>query len=60
MIWQVKDLKTDEAGRYKKAEVEKNLRQLSGARRTLFGLKTPITLSNPHRGAERQFGPNSK
>jgi hypothetical protein len=36
IIWQIKDLKTDENGRYKKAEVEKNLRQLSGARRSLF------------------------
>jgi hypothetical protein len=26
IIWQIKDLKVDEAGKYKKAEVEKNLR----------------------------------
>ena len=36
----------------------KNLRQLGGARRTLFDLKTPITLSNPRRGAE-VFAPDS-
>jgi hypothetical protein len=52
IIWQIKDLKVDENGRYKKAEVEKNLRQLGGARRTLFDLKAPVTLSNPRRGAE--------
>jgi hypothetical protein len=34
LIWQIKDLKVDENGRYKDAEVEKNLRQLSGAKRT--------------------------
>jgi len=52
IIWQIKDLKVDEHGYYKKAEVEKNLRQLGGARRTLFELKAPVTLSNPRRGAE--------
>jgi len=52
IIWQIKDLKTDELGRYKKAEVEKNLRQLSGARRHLFDLKVPIQLENPRRGKE--------
>jgi hypothetical protein len=52
IIWQIKDLKVDDLGRYKKAEVDKNLRQLGGARRTLFDLKTPITLSNPRRGKE--------
>ena len=30
LISQIKDLKTDDKGRYKQAEVEKNLRQLSG------------------------------
>jgi hypothetical protein len=52
IIWQIKDLKTDKLGRYKKAEVEKNLRQLNGARRTLFDLRVPITLENPRRGKE--------
>ena len=32
LIWQIKDLKTEENGRYKDAEVEKNVRQLGGAR----------------------------
>jgi hypothetical protein len=50
IIWQIKDLKVDEAGKYKKAEVEKNLRQLSGARRAMFDLRVPIQLENPRRG----------
>jgi hypothetical protein len=28
IIWQIKDLKVDASGRYKQAEVDKNLRQL--------------------------------
>lgn len=52
IIWQIKDLKVDENGRYKQAEVEKNLRQLSGARRLLFDIKAPVKLSNPRRGEE--------
>jgi len=58
IIWQIKDLKVDEQGRYKKAEVEKNLRQLAGARRALFDLREPIVLMNPRRGAE-QFKPEA-
>jgi hypothetical protein len=58
IIWQIKDLKVDEQGRYKKAEVEKNLRQLAGARRALFDLREPIVLTNPRRGAE-QFNPDA-
>jgi hypothetical protein len=57
IIWQMKDLKTDKDGKYKKAEVEKNLRQLSGARRSLFDLKVPIELENPRRGKEK-FDPD--
>jgi hypothetical protein len=57
LIWQIKDLKTDENGRYKDAEVEKNVRQLGGARRTLFDLKSPVMLSNPRRGVEK-FDPS--
>ena len=57
IIWQIKDLKTDDHGRYKKAEVDKNLRQLSGARRSLFDLRVPIELENPRRGKER-FDPD--
>jgi hypothetical protein len=57
IIWQIKDLKVDEAGRYKKAEVEKNLRQLGGARRAMFDLRVPIQLENPRRGKEA-FNPD--
>ena len=53
IIWQVKDLKLDENGTYKKTEVQKNLRQLSGARRQLFDLKAPIELENSRRTKER-------
>ena len=52
ITWQIKDLKVDEAGRYKKAEVEKNLRQLGGARRAMFDLRAPIRLENPRRRKE--------
>ena len=52
IIWQVKDLKLNENGKYKKSEVEKNIRQLAGARRQLFDLKIPIELENPRRGKE--------
>ena len=52
IIWQVKDLKLDENGKYSEKEVQKNLRQLAGARRALLDLKAPITLTNPRRGAE--------
>jgi hypothetical protein len=52
IIWQIKDLKVDASGGYKQAEVDKNVRQLSGARRLLFEIKAPVTLSNPRRGDE--------
>ena len=52
IIWQVKDLKLGENGRYKESEVKKNLRQLSGAKRQLFNLKTPIELENSRRRIE--------
>lgn len=52
VIWQIKDLKLGKNGRYKKSEVDKNLRQISGAKRQLFELKTPIELENPRRGKE--------
>lgn len=58
VIWQIKDLRLGENGRYNEAEVEKNLRQLSGARRQLFELKSPIDLQNNRRGVER-FDPNT-
>jgi len=52
VIWQIKDLKLDGSGKYKRAEVDKNLRQLSGARRQLFDLQTQIVLENPRRRRE--------
>src|SRR6266516_1626826 len=58
IIWQVKDLKLDNNGNANRREVEKNLRQLSGARRQLFDIKTPIELYNPRRKRE-VFDPSS-
>ena len=52
IIWQIKDLKLRKDGKYTNSEVKKNLRQLSGARRKLFDLKTSIELENPYRGKE--------
>ncbi len=52
IIWQIKDLKLDKNGKYKKSEVDKNLRQLEGARRQIFDLKTPIRLQNARRKEE--------
>lgn len=52
LIWQIKDLKLNEKGRYRSREVKKNLRQLSGARRQLFTLDKLIELENPRRGKE--------
>src|SRR5260370_8211917 len=49
IIWQVKDLKLDNNGNVNRRKVDKNLRQLSGARRQLFDIKTPIELYNPRR-----------
>jgi hypothetical protein len=53
IIWQIKDLKLQATGRYKPSEVEKNLRQLSGARRRLFDLRVPVQLQNARRTIER-------
>jgi len=52
IIWQVKDLKLDALGKYKRSEVEKNLHQLSTAKNRLLGLKIPIKLENSRRGKE--------
>ena len=52
IIWQIKDLKLGSQGKYKESEVQKNLRQLSGARRQIFNLRPPIELENPRRGKE--------
>ena len=52
IIFQIKNLKLKN-GRYDESEVEKNLRQLSGAKRQLFNLKTPIYLENSRRRLEK-------
>jgi hypothetical protein len=52
IIWQIKDLKLHSDGTYNKSETLKNLRQLVGARRQLFELKTNILLENPRRRKE--------
>lgn len=52
IIWQVKDLKLNKQGKYRNREVNKNIGQLSGARRQLFTSKTPVELENPRRGKE--------
>ena len=51
IIFQIKNLKLKN-GHYDKSEVKKNLRQLSGAKRQLFNLKTPIYLENSRRRLE--------
>ena len=51
IIFQIKNLKLKN-GNYDESEVEKNLRQLSGAKRQLFNLKTPIRLENSRRRSE--------
>jgi hypothetical protein len=58
IIWQIKNLKHQEDGHYNRREVEKNMRQLSGAYRRLMDKKRPATLSNPRRGNE-VFDPNT-
>jgi len=58
IIWQIKNLKLQEDNKYSTREVEKNLRQLSGARRTLLKLKKPVELVNPRRGKE-SFNPDA-
>ncbi len=52
IIWQIKDLKLNERGKYKKSGVIKNLKQLTSAKHRLFNLKVPIELENPRRGKE--------
>jgi hypothetical protein len=56
IIWQIKDLKIGKDGQYKKKSVEKNIRQLKGAKRKLFKLKKTIELENPIIGCEN-FNP---
>lgn len=52
IIWQAKSLKLGKDGKLRQSEVEKNLRQLAGARRQLFDLKTPLILQNSRRFQE--------
>lgn len=52
IIWQLKHTKLDAHGMLKESDVQKNQRQIIGARRQLFELKTSITLTNPRRGSE--------
>lgn len=52
IIWQVKDLKLRKDGHYSRGKVEKNLRQVIGARRKLMECKSALSLENPRRGRE--------
>ncbi len=52
IMWQLKDTKLDSNGNLKESDVQKNQRQLLGACRQLFELKTNIALTNPRRGSE--------
>lgn len=58
IIWQAKDLKLGNDGNVNEKQVEKNLRQLGGARRQLMDLKTPIVLENSRRTSE-PFDPST-
>lgn len=58
IIWQIKDLKRGEDGKYNRSEVDKSLRQISGAKRMLFESNKKIMLKNPRRG-EEEFNPQS-
>jgi hypothetical protein len=51
IIWQIKNL-DGKGGQFKTSDLEKNMRQLAGARRQLFDLKTRIEVSNARRGRE--------
>jgi len=57
IIWQIKSLKLRVDGKYKKQDVGKNIRQILGANRSLFGIKIPVDLENPRRGKEK-FNPS--
>ena len=58
LIWQVKDLKVGKDGFYRPRDVEKNVRQLFGAKRRLLGLGAPVLFRN-QRGLEIQFDPSA-
>jgi hypothetical protein len=53
IIWQAKNLKLGKGGKLNATDVEKNLRQLSGARRQLCDLKTTVMLENSRRLSEK-------
>ena len=57
IIWQLKDTKLNSNENLKESDIQKNQRQLLGAFRQLFELKTNITLINPRRGPET-FNPS--
>lgn len=57
IIWQIKHLKIRKNGKYNPSEIEKNIRQLSGAKRKLLDLNTILELKNPRRGIEK-FDPS--
>ncbi|MCB9850244.1 MAG: hypothetical protein H6817_06025 [Phycisphaerales bacterium] len=52
IIWQAKDLKLNKRGELRNSAVQKNIRQLSGARRRMLDIDRPITISNPRRTPE--------
>lgn len=52
ILWQVKTLKLHEDGHYSAKEVQKNLRQLSGARRQLLDLKGVENLQDARGGID--------
>lgn len=58
IIWQVKSLKLGDDGYYKNKDIEKNFRQLAGAKRSLFEIDSELRLENPRRGKE-VFNPKS-
>ena len=54
IIWQIKNVKVDRNTQtHKKSDFEKNIRQLTGAKRQLIDLKSEVILSNPYRGEEK-------
>lgn len=52
IILQIKDLKLKKGGELNKKYIDKNIKQVLGAYRKLFELKTPISLNNARRGSE--------
>ena len=52
IIWQIKDLKLDEHGKYKKSEIRKNIRQTVTAKNRMSLKNFDIELENPRRGKE--------